>query len=89
MEEYISSLITYTAQKKGDPNASISAIPFNKLPNKDWQAREMAIDAADATTVSTSELFEEEEIVTAKKALYQRYEEKVHRNRGQGDGADD
>lgn len=31
LEEYISSLITYTAFKRDDPNAAISAIPLEKL----------------------------------------------------------
>ncbi len=31
LEEYISSLITYAAFRREDPNAAISAIPFEKL----------------------------------------------------------
>jgi hypothetical protein len=31
LEEYISSLITYVAFKKDDPNAAISAVPLEKL----------------------------------------------------------
>ena len=31
LEEYISSLITYSAFKRDDPNAAISAIPLEKL----------------------------------------------------------
>ena len=36
LEEYISSLITYTAFKRDDPNAAISAIPLEKLNQKDF-----------------------------------------------------
>jgi len=32
LEEYISSLITYTAFKKDEPNAAVSAIPLERLP---------------------------------------------------------
>ena len=31
LEEYISSLITYSAFKRDDPNAAVSAIPLEKL----------------------------------------------------------
>ncbi len=36
VEEYISSLITYSAFKRDDPNAAISAIPLEKLNQKDF-----------------------------------------------------
>jgi hypothetical protein len=32
LEEYISSLITYSAFKRDEPNAAVSAIPLEKLP---------------------------------------------------------
>jgi hypothetical protein len=35
LEEYISSLITYTAFKRDEPNAAIAAIPLDKLDVKD------------------------------------------------------
>ena len=46
LEEYISSLITYSAFKKDDPNAAISAIPLEKLNQKDFGRRDnyLAID---------------------------------------------
>jgi hypothetical protein len=31
LEEYISSLITYVATKRDDPNAAISSVPLDKL----------------------------------------------------------
>lgn len=43
LEEYISSLITYTAFKKDDPNAAISAIPLEKLNQKDFQRKDLAV----------------------------------------------
>lgn len=44
LEEYISSLITYTAFKRDDPNAAISAIPLEKLSQKEFQKKDMALD---------------------------------------------
>ena len=44
LEEYISSLITYTAFKRDDPNAPISSIPLENLNAKDHQKKAMAID---------------------------------------------
>lgn len=43
LEEYISSLITYTAFKRDDPNAAISAIPLEKLNQKDFQRKDLAV----------------------------------------------
>ena len=36
LEEYISSLITYTAFKRDEPNAAISSIPLDKLEVKEF-----------------------------------------------------
>lgn len=44
LEEYISSLITYTAFKKEDPNAPICSIPLEKLPQKNFQQAKINID---------------------------------------------
>lgn len=41
LEEYISSLITYSAFKRDDPNAAISAIPLEKLNQKDFAKKEV------------------------------------------------
>ena len=35
VEEYISALITYVAQRQGDPNPSISSVPIELLTKKD------------------------------------------------------
>jgi hypothetical protein len=45
LEEYISILITYVAYKRDDPNAAISSVPLEKLPQKDFNKKEIAIDA--------------------------------------------
>jgi hypothetical protein len=63
LEEYIAQLITYNALKMGDPNASTSSVPFNNLTNKDWLARDMAIEPAFDITLhtATNEMDGEEE----------------------------
>jgi len=43
LEEYICSLITYTAFKRDDINAAISAIPLERLINKDFNKKEIAV----------------------------------------------
>lgn len=43
LEEYISSLFTYTAFKRDDPNAAISAIPLEKLNQKDFQKKDLSV----------------------------------------------
>jgi len=43
LEEYICSLITYTAFKRDDINAAISAIPLERLLNKDFNRKEIAV----------------------------------------------
>lgn len=45
LEEYICSLVTYTAHKRDDPNAAISAIPLDRLDKKDHDLKPLAIDA--------------------------------------------
>ena len=45
LEEYISSLITYTAFKRDEPNAAISSIPLEQLMQKNFQAKNMSINA--------------------------------------------
>ena len=77
LEEYLASLIAYTAHKKGDPNASVASVPFNNLNNKDWLARDMAIDPAFDITVHTAE--EEEDTVNVND-LYARFQEKMQMN---------
>ena len=81
LEEYLASLIAYTAHKKGDPNASVASVPFNNLNNKDWLARDMAIDPAFDITVHTAE--EEEDTVDVNQ-LYNRFQEKMAMNQIQG-----
>ena len=43
LEEYICSLITYTAFKRDDPQAAISAIPLDKLLIKDFNRKDITV----------------------------------------------
>ena len=47
LEEYISSLIQYTAFKRDEPNAAISSIPLEKLNQKKFEQQKVAIEAPD------------------------------------------
>ena len=83
LEEYIAQLITYTAHKMGDPNPSTSMVPFAKLNNKDWLARDMGIDAAYDISVLTAANEEgiegQEEDTVNVKTLYDRFQDKVNK----------
>jgi hypothetical protein len=43
LEEYISSLITYSAFKRDEPNAAISAIPLEKLNQKEFNKKDITV----------------------------------------------
>lgn len=45
LEEYISSLITYNAFKREDPNAAISSIPLDQLQEKQFVKKKDQFDA--------------------------------------------
>lgn len=44
VEEYISMLITQLAYKQDLPNAATAAIPFEKLPNKEFGKQNLRMD---------------------------------------------
>ena len=46
LEEYVGSLITYTAFKREDPNAATSAIPLNQLNEKKFGQKDLEVSAA-------------------------------------------
>jgi hypothetical protein len=51
LEEYISSLITYTAFKRDEPNAAISSIPLDKLEIKEFNKKNITVDAPAGVTI--------------------------------------
>jgi hypothetical protein len=48
LEEYISSFITYLAQREKNPDAHISALPLDIMTKKDFFADPISIDAPNA-----------------------------------------
>jgi hypothetical protein len=45
LEEYFASLITFLATQKGDQNAAISSVPLEVLNEKDFNKKELNIEA--------------------------------------------
>lgn len=80
LEEYISALITYVAYKRDDPNAAISSVPLEKLPQKDFNKKEIAIDApvdterdASVMAAKTDVGAEDEDMIMDSKQLYMKF----------------
>ena len=80
LEEYISALITYVAYKRDDPNAAISSVPLEKLPQKDFNKKEIAIDApvdterdASMMAAKTDVGAEDEDMIMDSKQLYMKF----------------
>jgi coiled-coil domain-containing protein 63/114 len=80
LEEYISALITYVAYKRDDPNAAISSVPLEKLPQKEFNKREIAIDAPVDTERDQSMMAartdaggDEEDMIVDSKQLYMKF----------------
>ena len=55
LEEYISSLITYTAFKRDEPNAAISSIPLDKLENKEFNKKNITVDVPTGIVIDPPE----------------------------------
>lgn len=84
LEEYISNLITIIAYERDDPNAAISSVPLEKLTPKEFEAKEMYIDAPvdnsfpGATTDAGDDLHAlEDEAIIDSKTLYKKFMEHV------------
>jgi len=76
LEEYICSLITYTAFKRDDPNAPISSIPLEKLNQKEFARKIPQIDPPAVPTDckpldnTDATVVEEDFQITSSKQLY-------------------
>jgi hypothetical protein len=72
-------LITFVAYKRDDPNAAISSVPLEKLPNKDFNKREIAIDAPVDTerdismTAARTDVGDDEDMIMDSKQLYMKF----------------
>jgi hypothetical protein len=82
LEEYISALITYVAYKRDDPNAAISSVPLEKLPTKEFNKREIFIDApvdterdaaASMLAGAKTDVGEDEDMIVDSKQLYMKF----------------
>ena len=79
LEEYISALITFVAYKRDDPNAAISSVPLEKLPQKDFNKKDIAIDAPVDTERDVSmmaartDVGDEEDMIMDSKQLYMKF----------------
>ena len=79
VEEYISSLITFVAFKRDDPNAAISSVPLEKLNQKEFNKKEIQIDAPIDTERdkdlmgARTEIGDDEEFIVDSKQLYQKF----------------
>ena len=67
LEEYISSLITYTAFKRDEPNAAISSIPLDKLEVKEFQKQKTTIDVPTGVSINVQDALNQvEQVIQAK-----------------------
>ena len=85
LEEYISSLITYVAFKRDDPNAAISSVPLEKLNQKEFNKKEIQIDAPIDTERGDASIMgartdaggEEDDVIVDSKQLYMKFMDMV------------
>lgn len=77
LEEYISTFITYLAQREKHADPQVSALPLDLMTSKDFKPQEFAVNAPDLTDIGS--ILEEEtndnDIVTKPSDIYRRYEE--------------
>lgn len=70
LEEYISSLITFVAVKREDPNAAISSVPLEKLNHKEFNKKEITIDApidTERDTMMRTDVGDDEDVIVDSK----------------------
>lgn len=78
LEEYISNLITMMAYKKDDPNAAISSVPLESLKKKEFDKKDLMIDAPYETEKQLTQEGDEplnmdDEDIIDPKALYKNF----------------
>ena len=85
LEEYISSLITFVAFRRDDPNAAISSVPLEKLNQKEFNKREIQIDAPIDTERGDPSIMgartdaggDDEDMIVDSKQLYMKFMDMV------------
>jgi hypothetical protein len=77
LEEYVSSFITFLAQREKNPDAPISALSLDTMANKEFEKGPINIEAPNSTDYNNIDetATEEDEIVTNAKDLYRRFED--------------
>lgn len=86
LEEYISSLITFVAIQRNDPNAAISSVPLDALTVKDYENTRITVDNLPETqrwenfTEQMGDAEPEESTCYDAKELYRRYAEHIEKN---------
>lgn len=74
LEEYFASLITYTAVQNGDQHAAISSVPLEVLTEKNFDKKELHIDAPyDTNRIGDTSTVGEDDEITNAKQLYQKF----------------
>ncbi len=53
LEEYFSTLITYTSSQRGDANPAISSVPLETLNDKEFNKKEVPLEAPSDVTEKT------------------------------------
>ena len=81
LEEYVSSFITYLAQREKHTDAHVSALPLDIMTSKDFKADPIAIDAPNATDFVSMEedTNADDDIVTNPAQKYRKFEEMASR----------
>lgn len=81
LEEYVSSFITYLAQREKHTDAHVSALPLDIMTSKDFKADPIAIDAPNATDFVSMEedTNADDDIVVNPAQKYRKFEEMAQR----------
>jgi hypothetical protein len=77
LEEYISLFITYMAYKKESPDPATASLSLEKMTVKEFEVREMKIEAPNTTELGMlqDDLETEDDVTTDPRLLYKRFEE--------------
>ena len=71
LEEYFASLLTYLAVQKGDQHAAISSVPLEVLNEKNFDKKELYIEAPyDTNRIGDNSTTGDEDEITNAKQLY-------------------
>ena len=77
LEEYISLFITYMAYKQENPDAAISSLSLEHMAIKEFDKKDINIDAPNAGEVNlqNDETDAEDDVITDPRSLYKRFDD--------------